>query len=404
MLDAKSAPLDTPSDTPLNIPFNTPFDTPSRIIGAGTWLDAGRPVVAPARISTREQSGVVEYVPGDLVITVRAGTSLGEIADVTAAHGQWLPLDPYTSCALTRDNRSDVGTIGATVATSSYGPLAHGFGRTRDIVLGLKSMNANGDELQFGGRVVKNVAGFDVVRLFTGSWGTLGVITEVSIRLRAQPTVDETFLIPIAASTLATVAQQLNSAPLLASTMSLAACVILSSTAANIVNLTNHVSSNTMLVMVRATGNRARVSALKASLETLGAATTASSDVWRAVRQLDIGNTTFRVTDAPSRLANTLRQTHDWCVEGNDGDSACVVMEPMRGAVRVSCTLPASPATHAPLPTAAIVERIPTAWWKHVPSAVGDHISTRLLRAFDPSGVFNPGILGATGATNATNT
>ena len=88
--------------------------TTLRIVGRGTWLDAGRPVQATETLSTRELSGITEYVPGDLTLTARAGTTLGEIRDATAAHGQWLALDPYGT---------DDGTIGATVATGSAGPL-----------------------------------------------------------------------------------------------------------------------------------------------------------------------------------------------------------------------------------------------------------------------------------------
>ena len=88
---------------------------PLRIAGRGTWLDAGRPVRATETVSTRELSGITEYVPGDLTLTARAGTTLGEIRDATRKHGQWLALDP---------SGSDDGTLGATIATASSGPLA----------------------------------------------------------------------------------------------------------------------------------------------------------------------------------------------------------------------------------------------------------------------------------------
>ena len=94
--------------------------TPLRIVGGGTWLDAGRPVAATETLSTREHSGITEYVPGDLTLTARAGTTLGEIRDATAAHGQWLALDPYGA---------DDGTLGATIATGAAGPLSTFFGR-----------------------------------------------------------------------------------------------------------------------------------------------------------------------------------------------------------------------------------------------------------------------------------
>ena len=155
---------------------------PLRIVGRGTWLDAGRPVRATETLSTRELSGITEYVPGDLTLTARAGTTLGEIREATAAHGQWLALDP---------SGSDDGTIGATIATASAGPLVTFFGAPRDLVLGVEFVTGAGVVARGGGRVVKNVAGFDLTRLLTGSWGTLGVITEVTVRLHARPEADE---------------------------------------------------------------------------------------------------------------------------------------------------------------------------------------------------------------------
>src|SRR5439155_9619738 len=102
--------------------------------------------------------GIVEYVPGDLTLTARAGTTLAEIRDATAAEQQWLALDPHGS---------DDGTIGATVATASAGPLATAFGTPRDLVLGVEFLTGGGALARGGGRVVKNVAGFDLVRLLT---------------------------------------------------------------------------------------------------------------------------------------------------------------------------------------------------------------------------------------------
>ena len=120
-----------------------------RIAGSGTWLDAGRPVVASETISTRELAGIVEYVPGDLTLTARAGTTLAEVRDATSAHGQWLALDP----AGTSD-----GTLGAMVSTASSGPLRTYFGTPRDLVLGVEFITGTGAVARGGGRVVKNVA------------------------------------------------------------------------------------------------------------------------------------------------------------------------------------------------------------------------------------------------------
>src|SRR5689334_20141937 len=161
---------------------------PLRIAGAGTWKSAA-PADATSELPTRELDHVAEYVPGDLTITVGAGMTLAKIEALTAEHGQWLTLDPHGS---------PDGTIGATIASASSGPLATGFGQPRDLVLGVEAVMGTGTVVRAGGRVVKNVAGFDITRLLTGSRGTIGVITEVSLRLRGRPAVDETIALPIA--------------------------------------------------------------------------------------------------------------------------------------------------------------------------------------------------------------
>src|SRR4051812_44312030 len=161
---------------------------PLRIAGAKTWSSAA-PADASTELSTRGLDEVIEYVPGDLTITLGAGVTLARIESLTSAHGQWLTLDPYGS---------PDGTIGATVASASSGPLATGFGEPRDLVLGVEAVMGRGSVVRGGGRVVKNVAGFDLARLLTGSRGTIGAITEVSLRLRARPAVDDTFAITIA--------------------------------------------------------------------------------------------------------------------------------------------------------------------------------------------------------------
>ncbi|HEX9564122.1 MAG TPA: FAD-binding protein [Gemmatimonadaceae bacterium] len=163
---------------------------PLRIVGSGTWLRGGHPVDAGRRLDVSGLTGIVEYVPGDLTLTARAGTSLAELGDATAAHHQWLPLDPFG------DPR---GSLGATLATASCGPLGSSIGQPRDLTVGLTFVTGEGQAVQGGGRVVKNVAGFDLVRLGIGAWGTLGVLTEATVRLRARPEADETLALALPA-------------------------------------------------------------------------------------------------------------------------------------------------------------------------------------------------------------
>jgi glycolate oxidase FAD binding subunit len=160
-----------------------------RLVGRGTWLDGGSPVAHGAEpLHLDAFSGIIEYEPGDLTITVGAATTIAELDAVTAAHNQWCPLSPWGV---------DGGSVGATIATATPGPFAFVLGLPRDLVLGLECVDGTGKVLRPGGKVVKNVAGFDLVRLMTGSWGSLAAITRVSLRLRARPAVDETWFVPL---------------------------------------------------------------------------------------------------------------------------------------------------------------------------------------------------------------
>ena len=122
-----------------------------------------------------KHTGIVNYEPVELVITVRAGTRIKELSDTLAEHGQMLAFEPpmYKGAA----------TIGGTVAASSSGPGRPYLGSVRDYVLGVKMLNGQGEIVRFGGEVMKNVAGYDLSRLMVGAMGTLGILLEVSLKV-----------------------------------------------------------------------------------------------------------------------------------------------------------------------------------------------------------------------------
>lgn len=153
--------------------------------GLGEWLQGGGPSDVTLVVSTRRLQEIHEYEPADLTFTAGAGLPLSELRRKTEAHGQWLPLDPPGGLR---------GTLGALVATGTAGSLRHLYGTPRDHILGLTLVSGDGKVLRWGGRVVKNVAGFDVTRLSIGSWGTLGIVTSVSARLFPLPETDLTLL------------------------------------------------------------------------------------------------------------------------------------------------------------------------------------------------------------------
>jgi FAD/FMN-containing dehydrogenase len=147
--------------------------------GAGTWLDVGNPLSrAELIVSTSRMQRIIEHEPADLVACAEAGVTLDALNTELSRAGQWLPLDPP------RDERA---TIGGVVATGMGGAQGFGYGQPRSSVIGMRVALADGRLIKAGGRVVKNVAGYDLCKLFTGSYGTLGLILELTFKLRPLP-------------------------------------------------------------------------------------------------------------------------------------------------------------------------------------------------------------------------
>ena len=149
-----------------------------RLRGGGTKDFWGQSLTGEV-LDTRAYRGIVSYEPSELVVTVRCGTPLAELEAALADQGQCLAFEPphfgegATACA----------TVGGMVAAGLNGPARATAGAVRDFVLGARFINGQGEHLTFGGQVMKNVAGYDVSRLMAGSWGTLGLITEVSLKV-----------------------------------------------------------------------------------------------------------------------------------------------------------------------------------------------------------------------------
>jgi glycolate dehydrogenase FAD-binding subunit len=147
--------------------------------GQGTWLECGNPLRrADVVLSLERMSRIIDYSPPDLTVTAEAGLTLSALNEITGRDRLWLPLDPPGAGA---------ASIGAAVACNSSGALRCGFGTPRDYVIGLKLAHADGSESKSGGRVVKNVAGYDLNKLYVGSYGTLAAITELTFKLSPLP-------------------------------------------------------------------------------------------------------------------------------------------------------------------------------------------------------------------------
>jgi glycolate oxidase FAD binding subunit len=361
--------------------------TPLRIAGASTWLDAGRPVNATKTLALRDDSGVVSYVAGDLTLTVRAGTPLSEISRVTREHDQWLPLDPYGS---------DDGTIGATIATASAGPLSSSFGLPRDLVLGLEFVNGRGDVVRGGGKVVKNVAGFDLSRLLTGSWGTLGIITEVTLRLYALPKADRSFAIALDGSekNVSAIIQAIVASPLNPYSL-----LLVSRSAARALGVGEH-----PVCLIRFGGNDAVVNAQVSMLGQVARAEAVESSIWDRLRGLEQkAATTVRISGLPQTFLATASP-----IIRDDVPLICSYLDPRRGTLRIVLRgdTRTDVSTDAPLAAGdfqsfaggaskVIFEKLPADVWPTVSlSAVADPLSQGIKRAYDPDNILNPGILG----------
>lgn len=145
-----------------------------RLRGGGTKDFLGQCLQGEV-LDTRGYAGIISHEPTELVITARAGTSLAEVEAVLATKGQSLAFEP--------PHFGPGATVGGMVAAGLSGPARASVGAVRDFILGARFINGKGEDLTFGGQVMKNVAGYDVSRLLAGSWGTLGIITEVSLKV-----------------------------------------------------------------------------------------------------------------------------------------------------------------------------------------------------------------------------
>ncbi len=173
--------------------------TPILVAGNSSKLNWGGLVPSAGSIvSTQKLDRLIAHAVGDLTVTVEAGMKFATLQSILAAAGQFLPLDPAYP---------DRATIGGIIATADTGSLRHRYGGVRDLLLGISFVRADGKIAKAGGRVVKNVAGYDMMKLFTGSYGTLGILTEVTVRVYPLPVTSGTVILTGAVERLVKVAK-----------------------------------------------------------------------------------------------------------------------------------------------------------------------------------------------------
>ena len=218
-------------------------------LGGGTKLGIGNP---PSRLDLvldmSAMNSVTEYDPGDLILTAQAGVTIQHLQSMVREDSLVLPLDPQSG---------DRATIGGVIACADHGPRRRQYGGLRDLILGLKAVLPDGSLASFGGRTLKNVAGYDVGKLLIGSLGTIGVIAEVTVRLLPLPACEELLLIMLPGLAMGRrLVTRILESPLLPSSLEL-----MSPASAGLLGLDRHLSSpdSSYLMLIALEGHSAAV-------------------------------------------------------------------------------------------------------------------------------------------------
>jgi glycolate dehydrogenase FAD-binding subunit len=169
-------------------------EAPLEILGHGSKRDIGRPVQAEFGLDLSDLSGITLYEPEELVLSVKAGTPVADVETLLADHNQMLAFEPMDFGPLFGVARGR-GTMGGMLAANSSGPRRLKAGAARDHVLGINAVSGRGEVFKSGGRVVKNVTGYDLSKGLAGSWGTLAVVTEATFKVLPKPEAAATLVI-----------------------------------------------------------------------------------------------------------------------------------------------------------------------------------------------------------------
>jgi glycolate oxidase FAD binding subunit len=168
-------------------------DQPLEIIGHGSRRPIGQPMATNALLDLSALNAVTSYEPNELIITVQAGAPLADVKSLIDSKNQQFAFEPMNTSMLL--GTSDLGTIGGMIGAGLAGPRRIKAGGARDHLLGAHAVSGFGDSFKAGGRVVKNVTGYDLCKLMAGSWGTLAVMTEVTLKVMPRPESERTLVL-----------------------------------------------------------------------------------------------------------------------------------------------------------------------------------------------------------------
>jgi glycolate oxidase FAD binding subunit len=376
-------------------------EAPLEIVGHGSKRGIGRPVQAGHTLDLSKLSGVTLYEPAELVLSARAGTPLAEIEKLLADNGQQLAFEPMDYGPLLGQER-ERGTIGGVLAANLSGPRRLKAGAARDHILGIHAVSGRGEAFKSGGRVVKNVTGYDLSKGLAGSWGTLAAVTDVTFKVLPAAETETTLAVRGLLDEQATAAMALA----MGSSAEVSSAAHLPYPAVARVNGGRFGSDAATLLRVEgfAPSVAARLAMLTALLKDAGPleeiAGEKSKALWREVRDCapfagDDDRPVWRVSMAPAdchaMVMALRRQTavdafYDW-----QGGLAWLRMEggePEAGPVRA--LVKKHGGGHATLVRASPGDRTASPVFQPQPPALAA-LSARLKEQFDPKNILNPG-------------
>jgi glycolate oxidase FAD binding subunit len=364
--------------------------------GGRTALDYGGIPRAPGvALDTRALDRVIDYPSADMTITVQAGITLRALSAILAEKGQRLLVDAP---------QADRATLGGVYATNASGPRRFGAGRPRDQIIGVSFVNAAGELVKGGGRVVKNVAGYDFPKLLTGSLGTLGVITQLTLKVRPIPEASALVWAQFPpGADLAVVLERLNT-----SATRPMAVELLNPSAARQTGESLALPAGGWVLVVGFEDNAAsvawQVDRLRGELGRAEVAVREGSDagpLWSALTEFparELGPVSFTANVRPSSVAALVKDLDPgrWAIQAHAGNG--IVRGHMLGAVERDALAPELDRLRAQAVGGGgnlTLPRCPTAW-KAGLGVWGEPrpdwaLAERVKRAFDPRGVMNPG-------------
>ena len=371
---------------------------PLSIEGFGSKIGMLRPVQAAHTLSTRNLTGITLYSPRELILSARAGTPLAEVEAALAEHNQHLIAEPPDLSALLGGSAAQ--SWGGVVATNLSGPRRVAWGAMRDHVMGIRAVNGRGEVIRSGGRVLKNVTGLDLCKLLTGSHGTLGVLTEITVKVLPAP--ESTGSLVIRGLDAARGVAALSAA--MGSPYGVSGAAWLPAWAAAGIPALGEGSATLIRMEEFAPSVIYRLGRLAEDLAEFGQGMTLgdaeSRDVWRAVRdvtpiRVSTGEAVWLVSTRPSRGHHVLaaatnagaRGFLDW--SGGRVWLAGPGQEALHAAITAAVQVQGGTWTlmRAPEPLRAAVDVVPTE-----PTALAA-ITRRVKGALDPAGILNPGRL-----------